>query len=397
MEFQKKRSFVVAGGLTIMSLLAAACGSSSSSSSATTSGTASSGATTTAAAKQDIVAQAKASIAKYSGMPTFTAPGPAIDAAKLKGKTVLVVDHDTVADALVEITKGIQAAGQLLGITVDTFNGQSTVSTIEQGIQQGINQKVGAIILVGVATSLVPSSVAAANAAKIPVIGVITGQPDTTAPGQGFGQGLFGASGPSYQELGKLVADTALVNSNGSAINAAVIKFDNPIAPAVISGISSVFSGCSYCKIVTTQDIEPQYWPTKTAGAVSSMILANPNLNYIFPVADTIGIFATAGVSQAGASGKVNVVSDDGSSAGTLGLVQKGPIFSADPGYSAPWAGWEAMDQALRAMSGMQPGNPFVPIRYLDKSNLAGANLTDLTNVFGNAYEAGYKTLWGLG
>ncbi len=398
MKLDRNRSFALVGSLTVMSLLAAACGSSSSSSSTTTTAaTSGSGATTTAAAKVDVVAQAKAEIAKYTSIPTFTAPGPAVDASKLKGKTILVVQHDTVANALVEITKGIQAAGQLLGVTVDTFNGQSTVSTIEQGIQQGINQKVGAIILVGVATSLVPSSVSAANAAKIPLIGVITGQPDTSAPGQGFGQGLYGASGPSYQELGKLVADNAIVNSNGSAVNAAIITFDNPIGPAVITGIKSVFSSCSNCKIITTQDIEPQYWPTKTAGAVSSLILANPSLNYIFPVADTIGIFATAGVSQAGASGKVFVVSDDGSSAGTLGLVQKGPIFTADPGYSAPWAGWEAMDQALRAMSGMQPGNPVVPIMYLDKSNLTGTNLTDLTNVFGNAYVAGYKQLWGLG
>ena len=218
MKFDRKGSLALAGGLTVMSMLVAACGSSNSSAStATTAG--SGGATSTTGAKVDIVANAKAEIAKYTSVPTFTAPGPAIDTSKLKGKTILVVDHDTVANALVEITKGIQGAGQLLGITVNTFNGQSTVSTIEQGIQQGINQKVGAIILVGVATSLIPSSVAAANAAKIPVIGVITGQPDTTAPGQGFGQGLFGASGPSYVDLGKLVADTAIVNSNGGDVN----------------------------------------------------------------------------------------------------------------------------------------------------------------------------------
>ena len=166
MKLDRKGPLAIVGSLTALSLLAAACGSSSSSTSTTTTAKSGGGATTTAAAKQDIVAQAKAEIAKYSAVPTFTAPGPAIDAAKLKGKTILVVEHDTVANALVEITKGIQSAGQLLGITVDTFNGQSTVSTIEQGIQQGINQKVGAIILVGVATSLVPSSVAAADAAK---------------------------------------------------------------------------------------------------------------------------------------------------------------------------------------------------------------------------------------
>lgn len=395
MKIQRNiRPASVSGTLAAVALLASACGGSGGSSSTPT--TASSGGSATSVQANN-VSQAKAEIAKYSGMPTFTAPGPAIDASKLKGKSILVVEHDTVANALVEITKGIQQAGQLVGITVNTYNGQGTVSTIEQGMQQGINQHVGAIVLVGVATSLIPSSIAAANAARIPVIGVITGQPDTSAPGQGFGQGLFGASGPSYETLGKLVADTAIVNSNGGPVNAGVITFDNPIGPAVIKGIKTVFAGCSNCKIVTTQDIEPPSWPTKVAGATSSMILANPGLNYIMPVADTIGIFATAGVSQSNATGKVSVISDDGSSPGTLGLVQKGSIYAADPGYSAPWAGWEAFDQAMRAMSAMSPGNPFVPIRYLDKSNLKGANLKDLSTVYGNDYVAGYKKLWGLG
>lgn len=403
MNSSKRMSLAVLGGLSVMSLLAAACGSSGSTSPTSTktptstSSASNSGASTTAASSASLVSQAKAEIAKYSSQPVFKAPGPSVDASKLKGKTVMVVDHDTVSNALVEITKGIQAAGQALGINVAVFNGQSTVSTIEQGIQQGINQKVGAIILVGVAASLVPSSVSAANAAHIPVIGVNTGQPDPKAPNQGFGQGMYGGSAPSYNELGRLMADTAIVNANGGPVNAAEITFDNPISPAVLSGISSVFKQCSNCKIITTQDIEPQNWPTKTAGAVSSLILANPSLNYVFPVVDTIGIFASAGVSQAGAAGKVFVISSDGSSAGTLGLVQKGPVFLADPGLASPWAGWEAMDQALRAMSGMQPGDPTVPIMYLDKSSLAGANLTNLASVYGNAYIAGYKTLWGIG
>ncbi len=400
MNSSGKTSLAVIGGLSIMSLVAAACGSSGTSSTNTQTSKApasSSGSSTTAASSASLVSQAKAEIAKYSSQPVFTAPGPSVDAAKLKGKTVMVVEHDTVSDALVEITKGIQAAGQAAGITVSTFNGQATVSTIEQGIQQGINQKVGAIILVGVAASLVPSSISAANAAHIPVIGVNTGQPDQTATGEGFGQGMYGGSAPSYNELGRLMADTAIVNANGGPVNAAEITFDNPISPAVIAGIKSVFKQCSNCKVISSQDIEPQNWPTKTAGAVSSLILANPTLNYIFPVVDTIGIFASAGVGQAGASGKVFVVSSDGSSAGTLGLVQKGPVFQADPGLSSPWAGWEAMDQALRAMSGMQPGNPTVPIMYLDKSSLSGANLTNLANIYGSAYIAGYKKLWGLG
>lgn len=400
MKFNRKRPLAAMGGLAVLSLLAAACGSSGSSASVAASGATAPKTTTVVTAASSVtdqVSRAQAEIAKYMAMPTFTAPGPAIDASKLRGKTILVVEHDTVSDTVVGIATAIQNAGQLLGITVDVFNGQGIISTIEQGIQQGINQKVGAILIIGVAPSVVPSSVAAVHAANIPLIGVDDSALDTSQPGQGLGQDFFGAAGANFETFGRLSADAAIVNSDGKPVNAAIFTINNPVSVAFVNGVKSVLNSCSFCTLVSTQDIEPQYWTTKLGPATSSLIVAHPDLNYIFPMADTLGLFVVAGVNQAGASGKVFVASGDGSSSGTLGLVQQGPIFIADPGASTPWMGWEAMDQTLRAMSGMQPGNPSVPIRYLDKSNLAGANLKDLTTIYGDAYVAGYKKLWGLG
>ncbi len=398
MKGAKKGILTSLVGLSCAALAFSACGSSSTAS-ASASGKQSPSAassSTTATSATDIVSQAKAEIAKYQGIPEFTPPGPSIDSKKLTGKTVFVVEDNTVAEALVQITQGIQAAGKVLGINVQTYNGQNVISTIEQGVQQAINQKADALMLVGIATSLVPSSVAAANSAKIPVISVLPSQPDLSAPGQGYGPGIFGGAGPSYTQLGRLMADTAIIDSNGGPITAAVIDFNNPGEFAVASGIKSVLSQCSTCKIVATQDIEPQFWATKTTGATSSMILANPGLNYIFPTADTMAIFAVPGVRQAGATGKVSVISEDGDSA-VLSLIQQGPIMTADPGYSTPWIGWEAMDQAMRAMSGMQPGNPVVPIRYFSRANLAGVNVKSMSTLYGNSYIAGYEKLWGVG
>lgn len=396
MKLQHKPALAASGSLAALSILVAACGSSApTSSSSSTTGLAKSTSTTGSAAS--LVSQAKAEIAKYTSTPTFSAPGPAIDVSKLKGKKVLVV-LDAPAPSLQNIATAIVQAGQAAGVQVQVFNGQGTLSTIEQGIQQGIDQQVGAIILAGVATSQVPSSVSAANAAKIPIVDVVAGEPTAGVPGQGYGSSIFGGSGPSWVELGRLMADTAIVQSSGGDVNAAVITFDNPISTGVVKGIKAVFSGCSKCHIVSSQDIEPTNWATKVAGATSSVILANPSLNYILPVSDTPSIFANAGVSQAGAASRVKVITSGSNGPATIALVQTGPIMIADPGSSAPWSGWEAMDQALRAMSGMQPGNPEIPIRYLEKSNLTGLHLTpDLSSVFGNAYVAGYKQLWGLG
>lgn len=345
-----------------------------------------------------LVARAKAEILKYTAVPKFTLTGPKLDAAKLGGKTVLVVLHDAVSDDLVAIQNGIEQAGKAAGLHIESYNGGGVVSAIEAGVEQGINQHVGAIILDGPATSLIPSALKLAASAHIPVIGAIIGQPTKGASGQGAGDNIFGMSGPSYVESGRLMADTAIVDSQGKNIDGVIERFDNPISPATIMGMVEVFRSCSSCHILSSQDIEPPAWPTTLAGETSSLLRAHPKVNYVFTVTDTMGLFATSGVAQSGASRTVKVIAADGSSAGPLSLIQKGSPFVADPGSSAVWTGWSAVDQAMRAMSHVAPGNPTVPNRYLDKADLAGVNLKQpsLTTVYGDSYVAGFEKEWGL-
>ncbi len=228
-------------------------------------------------------------------------------------------------------------------------------------------------------SSLRKAPVKAADAANTTATGVLTGKPDSRIASQGFSQGMSGGSTPSLVEIGRLMADKATVNSNGGLVSAAVTTFGNTMGSAIAKGIQSVFSGCSNCKILTTGDIEARNRPTKSSGEVFSMILANSSLDYFFPKTDAIGIFAWDGAGQAGSSGKVFAVSSDGSSSGMLGLARRTQASPADLEFSVPRPGWHHIDQALRAMSEIEPGNPEIPIRHPGKSNLAYASLADLT------------------
>lgn len=109
-----------------------------------------------------------------------------------------------------------------------------------------------------------------------------------------------------------------------------------------------------------------------------------------------MGIFATTGVTEAAAASRVKVISADGSAAGPLALVKSGAVFVADVGVSGEWVGWEGVDQALRLMTGMKPGNPVIPVRYLDTANLAGVNVNHQSAIYGNSYQSGYEKLWGV-
>jgi ribose transport system substrate-binding protein len=193
------------------------------------------------------------------------------------------------------------------------------------------------------------------------------------------------------------MADTAIVTAGKAPIRAVEETFDNPVATAAMSGLNSVLRSCKKCKVTTVQTITPGQWSTKVAPTTAAAVNATPNVNYVFPIVDSMAIYATSGVSSANKAATVKVVSSDGSGSGPLSLVKSGGPFIADPGFSDTWVGWLALDQAMRAMSGMKPGNPVVPVRYLAKSNLKKiSNLNSQATLFGSAYVKGFERLWGV-
>lgn len=382
----RKPRIAGAASAALAAVLIAGCGGTSASS---TSGNGSSG--SGGASGSALVKQAHQEFSNYLSQPAFKAPGPPVDATKVKGRTLLLVAHDQVSDLLVGVAQGAREAGAAAGLQVSIFNGQGQASTIQQGIEQGIKQKVGAILLDGVAADLVPSALQQANAAHIPVIGLTIGLPSEG----GAGKGVNAASAGDNNLMGELMADTAITHSGGK-VNAIVETFNNPDSAGVLTGIKKAFSHCPTCKIVASANVEPPDWPTKLATTTSSLVRAHPEANFVMPTADTMGIFATVGVKQAAAASRVKVVSADGSGPGPLNLVKAGDVFIADPGVSADWLGWEGADQALRLMTGMPAGNPVVPLRYLYPENLGSVNVKDGTALYGNGYQAALKKLWGV-
>jgi len=338
-----------------------------------------------------VVKNAESAIKKYLGKPKFVAPGPKVDAAKVKGKKILIVAHDQVADQLVGIKEGAELAAAAAGLNASFVNGNAKPSTIVEGIQQGINQKVGAILLDGVSATLIPDSLEKAQAAHIPVVGMGIPSKSEHVDVKGLNAEAIG----NLTVMGELAADEAIVQEKGK-VRAVVETFDNPDSVVVERAMKKTLSKCSDCKVVASTNITPTGWPTQVAPDTEAMVKAHPTANFVLPTADTMGIFATSGIAQAKATTKVKVASADASGAGPLGLVKTGKVFIADPGASDYWIGWEGVDQALRLMTGMKPGNPIVPVRFLDSSNLKDANISSFTALFGSIYKSGYKKLWGL-
>jgi ribose transport system substrate-binding protein len=383
------RGLVPLLAVLVVSVLVAGCGGNDDSSSDTGSST---GAASSAGS--GIVAEAQKMVAQANKPLEFKPPGPPIDASKLKGKTVAIVTVDERVPILSIANKATKEAAKEVGIKITTWDAKSQVNRMQQGIEQAVRQA-DAMILTGIPIAAVQGALEDAKKAKLPSVSVLNNQPDPNAPGQGAGPLVDATSAPNYEHGGALVAAKAIVDTDGK-VNATIFdtKEITP-SPDVVRGMKSILDKCSDCKVdMNTTPLAE--WATALTPKAQSVVRKNPNLNYILPIFDDMGVFITAGVQQANAADRVKVAALDGTPA-ALKVIQEGDVFTANPGQPTGWLGWHALDQAMRLMLGEKPGNPEIPSRLLDDENLQGVDVEDVDAPYGKPkYREGFRQLWGL-
>jgi ribose transport system substrate-binding protein len=395
--------------ILVLGLAVAACGGGGSSSSGGSTESAEGGSTEAAAEETSgggaaeaasgggsaLVSECESTLEKAGEPLKFEVPGPPIKTSSLKGNSVTFVSLSQAVPTIAEAANQTVAAGKKVGISVSIWDGKGEVTRMQQGIESAVNKGDDAIILLGVPTELVQGALAKAAAANIPVISELNNEPEEGAPGQGAGENIVATTAPSYVEVGSWLACKAIVETEGKAN--VVIFGAEELQPSAkeVEGIASKLEECEGCTF-TENSTPTAEWETKLPGLAESTIRSNPEVNYLLPLYDGMGIFVTAGVRQEGAGDNVKVASFNGTPPG-LELVQEGEIFTADPGQSSGWLAFGGLDQAMRAMLGEKPANPKVPLRYFDTENVQGVNVTEEAELYGTEYEGGFEKLWGIG
>jgi ribose transport system substrate-binding protein len=339
-----------------------------------------------------IVAEAQQML-EDAGQPIeFEAPGPAIDAGELRGRTVAIVSVDQRVPILAIANSSLQEAAREVGIETTLFDAKSQVNRMLQGIEQA-GREADAIVLTGIPIAAVTGALEEVE--DVPTVAVLNNQPQPDAPGQGAGELVDATSAPDYEGNGALVAAQAVADTDGAAN---VVIFDTKEitpSPDVVRGMRSVLDKCGECEVESNTTPLAE-WSTALTPKTQSTLRSNPNANYLLPIFDAMGIFVTAGVRQSG-NDDVKVAAMNGTPA-ALQLIQEDEIFTADPGAPVGWVGWHALDQAMRGMLGEEPGDPEIPSRLLDASNLEGVDVEDIDAPYGDPkYREGFRELWGLG
>lgn len=350
----------------------------------------SSQASATSSAAAPNIKAAQAQLSKYTGLPTFKAPGPAFNAKKLmKGKSMLAIPVLS-ANPFTTIFGEAQAKmAKEIGLKYLRWENKGTVAEWVKGIEYGINQGVDLIALDGGAQPRLLGP-AIKKARKAGIIVVDTHETDAT---QGKSPNVNFTIPAPYSLSGMLMANHAIVDTKGQA-NALIITSSDVIgSPPFVKSIQQTFKkNCPACK-TSVVNVPVASWTTKLGPAVTAEIQKNPDLNYIIPIYDPETQYVVPALRQAGKLGEIKIASYAGTPF-VLEYVAKGWAHM-DVGENLDWVGYAMLDDEMRLIAGLKPVFPeFIAIRVFTAENVGDGK--DPAKLYGTNVEKGWRKLWGL-
>jgi ribose transport system substrate-binding protein len=346
------------------------------------------------AARADDLSYFEKQIEPFTKKPEFVAPGPAFDAqACMKGKTILSIPVSSANPFTANIEKAMAAAAKKVGFNFITWENQGQSSQWVQGMNAAVNQKVDLIdLLAGTDPRVLVPQVQAAQAAKIPVIASHYSGVEQTAEVKKYADGDVPID---YAKAGGLLADWAVVQTKGH-MNALVLIATGALSTdSMVSGIEAELKHCDDCK-TKVMNYPVTDWGTRITPGVQAALLADPKVNYIIVIYDSMSQFVTPAVTITGSSDRAKIDAFNGTPF-VLGLVQQGQV-QMDIGENLDWIGHAIIDAEMRRVCGLPlVSDPKIPFYIFTQANAKDAGTPpQLSQGYGDAYVKGYADLWKL-
>lgn len=336
---------------------------------------------------------ARALVAQYSELPTFVAPGEAFDArACMADKKMFVIPLTNANPFNAAISAGMSQAAEMVGFELRNWETQMDPTQWVQGMNTAIAEGYDLIDLQGgLPPELLAPQIAEAQAAGI-LVSATHNWDATTQPTPEF---MDAAGNVDYVTFGKIMAAWAMVQTEGQ-VNALVLGPDEitPTAPLRDAILGYLADNCPDCK-TTYVNVPYNEWATQGQGVVQNALLADPTINYVLPVYDSMAQFIVPAIQIAGSSAKM--VSYNGTPF-VLDMMRDGDVVEMIVGESLGWTGLAGVDVNMRALCGLPPvGTLNTPAYIFTDANVETAGVPATYNDgYGDSHIAGFAALWGL-
>jgi ABC-type sugar transport system substrate-binding protein len=377
-------------GVLAASSVLAACGSSSSSST--------SGGTGTSGAENKGVAEAKQLVAQALKEPTWQGPTDKVNTAKAKGKTVYFINLTEQIPALHEWSVVMGQQLQQAGVKVQKCDGKGAPNTITACLQKSLAAKPDVIVALALDTKLIANVIKQADAQGIKFITAQTGTPEqpTTPPGR-HAEVTF-----DYPGVGKMLGDWFVADSECKKGAPKIVTTTSSREPseAEVNGMTQEIERlCPGMNVDAPENVLIPDWPTKLPTVTKSILLQNPNLQYLLPLYDGMTIYMVPSAQGIHRSQPLKMASFNATPVVMQNELAKESPLAADVGGPNQWFGVAMADQALRAAAGDPPvADEKVPLRLFTRDNINTIDVKkDEKTWYGTVDPiCEYHKLWGL-
>lgn len=351
----------------------------------------------TAVSAQDAaegIARAEERLAPYLEQPVFTAPGEPFDIRECAADAkMLAIPNSSANPFLKGIIDRMKAVGEDIGLEVAEWENQGQPSQWVQGFDFAIRDDFDIINLIsGISPDTVVPQITAANEAGVKVTTSHFYDPSDT-PNE-----LLSSTLPvGFNEIGKILANWVTVNTDGEGDILMVVSREVPPTIPLVDGFESELAeNCPNCEITQEINVGVAEWGTKIQSSVQSALQANPDIDVIVPIYDSMSQFVVPALRLTGNLGSVKVATFNGTPF-VLDYIQEGSV-SMDIGESLDWIAYATVDANMRDLCDLPiPEKLNVPFYIFDESNAETAGTpAQFDTGYGDAYVSGFRELWGL-
>jgi ribose transport system substrate-binding protein len=334
----------------------------------------------------------RAELEQARAVPQFKAQGPAFSVASLAGKKILSMPVSSQLKGCDNMARQVVDIAKSVGMTDSTyFQNDGGPAAWVQGMNQAINGGYDGVALVcGIDPASLAPQMAAAKAAGIQVVDMHLA--DVSEPASDL---IAGQTNGEFNRAMAMGVAQSLVEANGNAVDALVITSnENPPSVGMEQTVKDEYARLcgDECGVESVNIPIPDY-ATKLTGAVSSALVANPDIKAVFMVFDAQTTFVISALKASRTGAKTYAFGAD-EPAIELMADPANPMGS-DMGPSFPWMAYSGADQLFRVIAGepaIAADEAFAPYRMFTPDNAGEATPPDYG--FGDSYVQGYRDLW---
>jgi ribose transport system substrate-binding protein len=339
------------------------------------------------AAAKDIVTQAAANKVPWDGPTTGPKAQP--------GKTVVLISEDQRNGGALGVSEGVMEAAKVIGWKLTILDGAGVIASRSAAFGQAIALKPDIIIADNDDATEQKVNIVKAVNAGIKVLGWHS----NVKPGPMDGVPLFTNISTDPAVVAKVAAALAIANADGKAGVVVFTDATEKISVMKSNAMAANIKECSGCTVLDVIDTPLASVSTRIPQMTQSLHQRfGKKWTHSLAINDGFFDFMAPTLRAAGSAGSgppVNISGGDGSKA-AFERIRGDKYQFATVAEPLSLHGWQLIDEANRALAGMQWSGYVAPTHLVNKDNI-GTN-GGPNNVYDpdNGYRDIYKKIWGV-